>query len=290
MSPQPERLGRTEIRLDPPDGAARCGVRTALVRSDPTATVLRAMVLEHTADSARLALLPDGALLLAGDAIEIEVHVGAGLRLDLVEPAGTVAFDMRGARARWDVCVVLEEGAVLTWAGEPFVVAAGAEVEREISVRCASGSSLAMRETLVLGRFGEGPGTLRQHTRVVDDEGPVLVEHLALDAATAPLVLGGHRVLTSVLAGGPADGQAGIVVEGVDADPDRLGLDVDGWTLWRRLGLEAHAAALPQAWQGVLEALDGLDAPDGPGAEGPAGTFPSPTDPAELTATGGLRG
>ncbi|WP_370289137.1 urease accessory protein UreD [Nocardioides sp.] len=258
MSPQPERLGRTEIRLDPPDGAARCGVRTTLVRSDPTATVLRAMVLEHTADAARLALLPDGALLLAGDAIEVDVHVGAGLRLDLIEPAGTVAFDMRGARARWDVRVVLEAGAVLTWAGEPFVVAAGAEVERDISVQCGLGARVAMRETLVLGRFGEGPGRLRQHTRVVDDDGPVLVEDLVLDAASAPLVLGGHRVLTSVLAGAVA-----VAVDetetGGAGDPDRLELDVQGWTLWRRLGQEAHAAALPEPWRLVVEAVGGVD-------------------------------
>ena len=74
----------------------------------------------------RLALVATQALLLAGDHVRIEVVVHGPVQLDLVETAGTVAYDMRGGSASWEVDVVLRNGARLTWDGEPFVVAAGA--------------------------------------------------------------------------------------------------------------------------------------------------------------------
>lgn len=236
-----ERIGRTRVRVTADPDGARCRVRSAMTGSVPTAAMVRPMVLHHDARGARISLVPEGALLLAGDAIEIDVTVDAGARLDLVEPGGTVAFDMRGGRARWDVRIRLGAGAVLTWAGEPFIVAAGADVVRCLDVGIARGASLAMRETLVLGRFGEGPGRVRQHTKVTVDSTPVLVEELPLDASTAPGLLGGHRVMSTVLLLRPA----------IDSPPepaqDRYDLDVGGH-LWRRLASQAHQASLEAGW------------------------------------------
>ncbi len=48
----------------------------------------------------RVALVAATALLLAGDEVEVEVVVGEGLRLEVVETAGTVAYAMRGGSAR----------------------------------------------------------------------------------------------------------------------------------------------------------------------------------------------
>lgn len=236
-----ERLGRTRLRVaaGPPGG--RCHVRTAVTRSDPTASAVRAMVVEHSAASARVALVPEGALLLAGDAVELDVTVGAGLELDLVETGGTVAYDMRGSTARWDVRIDLAPGATLRWAGLPFVVAAGADVDRSVRVRCGAGARLALREALVLGRYGEPPGAVRQTTTVHDPEGPVLVEDLPLDAATAAWLLGGSRVVTSVLSVGTD------VPETAD-DLHRYDLDRPGGVLWRRLGQQVHDVELTAAW------------------------------------------
>ena len=91
-----ERLGRTRIRVTADPDGGRCRVRTAMTGSDPTAALVRPMVLHHDATTARISLVPEGALLLAGDAVELDVTVDAGARLDVVEPGGTVAFDMRG--------------------------------------------------------------------------------------------------------------------------------------------------------------------------------------------------
>lgn len=236
-----ERLGRTRLRISSGPAGGRCQVRTAVTRSDPTASALRAVVVEHTGDRARIALLPEGALLLAGDTIEVDVTVGAGLHVELVETGGTVAYDMRGSSARWDVRIDLAEGATLHWAGLPFVVAAGAEVARSVVVRCGSGARLALRETLVLGRYGELPGSVHQRTTVRDPAGPVLVEDLPLDAASATWLLGGSRVVTSVLSLG-ADARE------TDDDLHRYDLDRPGAVLWRRLGQQVHEVELAAAW------------------------------------------
>lgn len=144
-------------------------------------------------DGSRVALVPDQAVLLAGDHVTVEVRVGAGDSLEIVEPGGTVAYAMRGGTARWDVSIELEADASLVWRGEPFVVAEGADVRRGLDVRLAPGARLALRETLVLGRSGEAVGRLRSRT-VVRCEVPVLVEEL--DSATG---LGPHRVVDQLL-------------------------------------------------------------------------------------------
>jgi len=242
-----ERVGRTRIRVSADPDGGRCRVRTAMTGSDASAALVRPMVLHHDSRTARISLVPEGALLLAGDAIEIDITLDAGARVDLVEPGGTVAFDMRGGRARWDVRLRLGRGSVLTWAGEPFVVAAGADVSRRLDLDLAAGAGVAMRESLVLGRYGEQPGGMRQHTTVVVEHRPVLVEELPLDAATAPGLLGGHRVLCSVLLLGRQLAPEPTATERYDLDA--------GGHLWRRLGVQAHEAALPDAWSDALRAI-----------------------------------
>ena len=235
-----ERSALTRIRVSPSPGAARCRVTTAVTLSDPTTTALRPMLVHHDAAHALVSLVPEGALLLAGDAIALNVTVDAGARLDLIEPGGTVAFDMRGGTASWSVLVTLGPGAVLTWAGEPFVVASGADVRRTTVLRLAHDARLALRETLVLGRHSESPGAIRQQTEVTVGGEPVLVEDLPLGPATAGGLLGEHRILSSVLAVGLPRASAGPAEHRFDLDR--------GGTLWRRLGAQVHEAGLEAAW------------------------------------------
>jgi urease accessory protein len=236
---------RTALTVSAAPGRAR--VRTS-VTGDPTSPCLRPMLLDSGPQHARVALVPDGALLLAGDAIRLDVEVGPGARLELVEPAGTVAFDMRGAKATWDVHVDLAEDATLVWAGEPFVVAAGARVRRSTSVRLDAGSRLALRETIVLGRHQERGGLLEQSWSAYGPGGvPVLVEQLVLDeSAHRPGILGGHRALGTVVA-------LGLSVADEVCVAGRLDLE-HGGTVWRGLAHEAHRAVPADAWLAVLDA------------------------------------
>ncbi|MBL0748353.1 urease accessory protein UreD [Nocardioides baculatus] len=204
------------------------------------------MLLSSTTTSARVCLVPEGALLLADDEVELVVEVGPGAGLELVEPGGTVAYDMRGGTARWDVDVTLGDHARLVWGGEPFVLAAGADVRRHTRVRVGTGARLALRETLVRGRHGEPGGRMVQRLEVVDqDASPLVVEELAVDPSTARGVLGLHRVVASVLALG-LDLPAEVLTE------DRYDLEAGG-TWWRRLGDEVHRTVAQDAWSTARE-------------------------------------
>jgi urease accessory protein len=150
---------------------------------------------------------------------------------------------MNGAHASWNVTIELAAAASLVWAGEPFVVAEGAFVHRSTTIRLDAGASMAWRETLVLGRHGERPGSLRQEVTVSGHgDVPVLHEELALGLDTSPLLLGGARAIGSVLVLGhrlPSD-----IPVGTGA---RYELEAEG-TLVRHLASDAHLAVLGSVW------------------------------------------
>lgn len=229
---------RTTVTVDRPAEGGRLRVGMHAV-GGPDRPLLRPMLVAADERTARVALVPEGALLLAGDVLTTRVRVGPGAALELLEPAGTVAYDMRGGSARWDVHVELAVGATLVWHGEPFVAASGSEVDRRTIIDLAPTARLALRETLVLGRYGEWPGTLRSRLEARVDGAPVLVEDLGLAPDTAGMLLGGHRVLGSVLL-------LGADLPG-DPGPDRFDLE-GGGTLVRRLAAEAHQAVLADTW------------------------------------------
>ena len=155
--------------------------------------------MDSSSSGARISLVPEGALLIDGDAVRLHVEVGEGASLHLVEPAGTVAYDMRGGSATWEVTIDVGLGATLIWDGKPFVAAAGSDTTWTASIRLADGARLRWREILVLGRHGESPGRL-QHTLDVHggDGSPVLVDSLDVGPGSTG-ALGGNRVMGSTL-------------------------------------------------------------------------------------------
>lgn len=155
----------------------------------------------------RVALVGTRAGLLAGDELNLRISVGPGAHLELVEPAGLVAYDHRGGSARWRARVDIAEGGELTWHGLPFVVSTGADVERVMDARLGSGARMLWRDTLVLGRSGERGGRVRAMTRVTYEGRDLLVEDLDLtdpDLRELPGILGPNRVIGSVAAFGAA--------------------------------------------------------------------------------------
>ncbi|MFJ5845211.1 urease accessory protein UreD [Streptomyces sp. NPDC092903] len=149
----------------------------------------------------RIALAGIRAGLLAGDELALDISVGPGAHLELVEPAGLVAYDHRGGSARWRARIDIAEGGELTWHGLPFVVSDGADVVRAMDARLAAGARMLWRDTLVLGRSGERGGRIRATTRVTYEDQELLVEDLDLtdpDVRELPGLLGPNRVIGSV--------------------------------------------------------------------------------------------
>lgn len=189
---------------------------------------------------ARVALIATTATLLGGDHSRLQVSVGPGLRLELLEVAATVCYHGRGQRARWSAEASVE--GELVWFGEPFVVAEGADVARESILRVAAGARALVREQLVLGRHGESGGRLTNRTVVEHDGSPLLVD----DVVDPP------RVLDTVLAAGWRP-QA--------TTPQTFLLDGAG-ALHRHIGDAAHSSTVPTigaAWHRELADLPSLD-------------------------------
>lgn len=223
---------RVHLATDAPDGAPQ--VRPMLLASDGT--------------SARVALMPDGALLLAEDHVRISVEVGPGAVLELVEPGGTVAYDMDGRWAQWDVAITLGAAATLVWHGEPFVVSGGAGVRRSTTVVVGDDARLALREVMVLGRHGEEPGRLVQQTTCTDAAGvPLLVEGLDVDAASCGPLLGGRPVMVSALVLGA--GRCDVAGQTVCYDLEA------GGHLYRACAGSVHEAVDAALWDQVARAI-----------------------------------
>lgn len=196
-------------------------------------------VLRHDSGGAEVALIATTATLLGGDALHLTVEVGPGLRLDLRDVAGTVAYHGRGLGCVVDVSLRVHEGATLTWACEPLVVTDGAEVTRHLRVDTADDGRLLLHDQVSLGRSGQEGGRLDCHTTMTYAGRPALVEHLEVRSGLGPGALGTARVVDSVTAIGwrpetPADHAA-------------YRLHEPG-TVSRQLLARAHDSTVPALW------------------------------------------
>lgn len=202
-------------------------------------------LLSSDATGAKVALVATTALLLSGDHVEIELQVGPGAWLEIVETAGTVAYDADGGPSSWNVRTTVADCGLLLWHGEPFVVSRGANTERDSRFELGPEASVCLRETIVLGRSGEQAGAARIRTRANRNGIPLLVEDLDLTDATIrclPGMLWTATVLDTVtLLGEPAP-TAPMIEQG-----SRFELTDDAGTVARvlRTGLAGSPAA---AW------------------------------------------
>lgn len=210
------RATRVVVDADPRTGRSRAHVL------EP-GTFLTPRPLLASGSEARIALLGVRAALCAGDELELAVEVGPGADLALVDPNGTVAYNMRGGAATWRARLDLADGARMTWREHPFVLSDGADVHREVHADLGTQAELLWRETLVLGRTGERGGALRSLTRFIHEGRELLAEDLDLRDAVRDLpgVLGGRRVLGQVALlgrrppGDPAPGRLDLAGPGV---------------------------------------------------------------------------
>jgi urease accessory protein len=229
-------------------GPTRISVTAAEPRArvDLAVGMLAPRLVERGTSSALVAVAAAQMLLLDGDDLRIEVEVGAGCTLEVEDVGGTVAYP---GVSSWRLVARVGPGGRLIWRGLPFVVASGARARRVTEISLEPGAAVLLRDTLVLGRHGENGGAIRSELHVRQEDRPALVETLEADAAMPQVgVLGGHRVLDSVVAVGyrppPGDGILSLEAPGAIA---------------RYLGEEAHGSGLDDvvaSWRGALATPD----------------------------------
>ncbi len=216
-------------------------------------------VINSDATGAKVALVATTALLLGGDRVDLRLDIGPGAWLEIVEIAGTVAYNAEGKQSEWNVRATIGAGGLLILHGEPFVVADGANVLRRSTVELDSSAIACIRETVVLGRSGERGGALRLTNRVDRGGRPVLLEDLDLrDRAVRELpgVLGRAAVIDTVTLLGAApkacptsgalfelDGSAGTI--GRDLRAELAGSPIAlWWPEWSNAARHRYAAGL----------------------------------------------
>ncbi|WP_285500734.1 urease accessory protein UreD [Actinokineospora sp. NBRC 105648] len=150
---------------------------------------------------ARVGLIANGALLLSGDRVHVEIDVADGAWLEVVESTGTVAY--RGEQpSSWTVDATVGDGAALSWGSLPFVVSDNATTHRGTRLRLHGTGRALLQEKIVLGRAGQFGGDIAMSLDAVDDSGPLQREHLDLSqpARVLPGILGRLRALDTVTA------------------------------------------------------------------------------------------
>ncbi len=224
--------------------------RIAVTAGDPRAHVnlavgaLAPRLISRDAMRAHVAVTAAGMVLLGGDHVHIGIDVGPGCTLEIEDVGGTVAYP--GARSSWTLECRIGAGATLLWHGLPFVVTDEADVERRTSLTLDAGARAVIRETLVLGRYGERGGRLSSALDVVDPVGPVLVERLDADGnAPEPGVLGRNRVIDAVLAVGFRP----------PSSPKDLEFDQPG-SMARHLSDHTHGSPLDPVWESWVAAAE----------------------------------
>lgn len=219
--------------------------------------VISPMLLSSDEAGARVSLVPQGALLLAGDAISITVEVGPGAHLELVEPAGTVAYPMEGASASWNVEIRLAPMATLVWDTEPFVLAAGSCVQRQTSISVAWDARFAIRETMVFGRSDEPSGDVTQRFEVIGPNAqPMMIESLYCGPESSMLLLGGARTVGSIIVGGYRLPEVAGRAEHPKTEGTRFELEAEA-TLIRSMAIDTHQARMPGSWAAALQSIRG---------------------------------
>ena len=144
----------------------------------------------------RITLLRSQAGPLAGDHDRVEIVVESGT-LEIEPVAATVALP-GPEQTLLELDVTVGDGARLVLEDAPLVVAEGADVVRTTTIRLGEGATAIVRDLVILGRAGEGPGRLESLLRVEGPDGVILHDALRIEpgaddayVALAP----GHRAV-----------------------------------------------------------------------------------------------
>ncbi|MFC6083155.1 urease accessory protein UreD [Sphaerisporangium aureirubrum] len=190
------QVERRTLRARAVVGTERAGGRTVLrsLRSDPPLT------LRQTGPE-RVHLVSTAAGPLGGDLLELVVDVAAGTTLEIASVASTLVLPGPGT-SRVTVRARVGAGAVLRYAPEPTVLAAGCDHRMDVRLELDEDAVVSWREEIVFGRHGERPGACRSRFDATAGGVPLLRQELSVgDPAVdgSPAVYGDARCVGSVL-------------------------------------------------------------------------------------------
>jgi urease accessory protein len=186
---------RLEVARDG-DGTDRCVV----LRSTPPLTLRRT--------PGEVQLVGSAAGPLGGDELALDVQVHAGASLVLRSVAAMMALPgISGEPSRLDLDVRVARDGALVWNPQPTIAVAGCDHHTVTRLSLEAGADLLWRDELVLGRFDERSGSVRQRLDVDVDGLPLLRTEVVAGprypGSEGPGGAAGARALGSLLVAGP---------------------------------------------------------------------------------------
>lgn len=193
-------------------------------------------IMQNTGSHIRLAVVGIHMPLLGGDNVTIQIRVGPGVTLEIIEPSGMVAYDADGESSDWRLDAKVGTGATLIWHGKEFVAAKGSDAHRSTKIELETGARTLFKETLVLGRSGETNVRLNSRIQALLEGKELLTEELSITPETRrlPGIISCSKVISTVTA-------LGIRPDKKFSDTQCLDLAGPG-ALWRSLAPAAHEA------------------------------------------------
>lgn len=149
--------------------------------------------------------------IVGGDALEIDVSVGADAHALLTTPGAGKWYRSAGASARLVQRIAVGEGGVCEWLPQESIVFDGALGRLETAVELARDACFVGSEMLCFGRTGAGErfahGELRLSTRIRREGRPLWLERGCIGGGSAlldaPVGLAGQPVVGSLLVASP---------------------------------------------------------------------------------------
>jgi urease accessory protein len=272
IEPPPAPPWRASLRLDFADAAGA----TRLVRRTHAGPlrVQKALYPEGPRACHVIVVHPPGGVV-GGDALDIELRLGAGTQVLATTPGAAKWYRAGGAHggahggapSRQDVRLHAGEGAALEWLPQETIFYDGARVLLEHEVELGADATYIGGEVLCFGRRAMGErylrGEIRQRTRIRQAGRLVWHEQGRIDADSlaSPLGLQGMSVCATLLAvGKPLP--AAIVAQLRAELPGLAVSQVKPVFVARHLGddSESARAAMLRVWQAVRPHLLGIDA------------------------------
>ncbi|MFR9803862.1 urease accessory protein UreD [Pseudonocardia sp. RS010] len=147
-------------------GAGGRSVVRELRSQSPLSLVPRRGTAAATDPTATVHMVGSASTPLAGDDVELTVHVGAGAALVLTGVAAAVALPGVDRPSSLTLRLTVEEGGSVQYLPEPTVITARAHHHTLLHARLHPTARLRVREVLVGGRAGEPSGRYRGTVRV----------------------------------------------------------------------------------------------------------------------------
>ena len=157
-------------------------------------------------------LINTGGGMAGGDAMAVDIEVGAGAEAIVATQAAEKIYRSQGANTRIETTLSVAAGASLAWLPQECILFSGARLARSLTIDFAADARLVACETVFFGRSAMGEtmarGALRDRWRIRREGKLIFAEDVRLEGAitetlTRSAIGAGARAAATIIATGP---------------------------------------------------------------------------------------